>query len=131
MTTLVFKVLDTPPNKQESRLYSGYHQICLQPGEEFKTAFSTHAGHYEFSVVPFGLSGAPGTFQGAMNCTLAPLLRCCVIVFFDNIVVYSSSYAEHLEHLKQVLTLLAKDQWVVKLKKCSLLNKKSTIWIMS
>lgn len=99
-------------------LHSGYHHIRLQPSEEFKTAFSTHAGHYEFKVVPFGLSGAPGTFQGAMNCTLSPLLRRCVIVFFDDILIYSSSYSEHLEHIQQVLTLLAKDQWVVKLKKC-------------
>jgi len=69
-------------------------------------------------VVPFGLSGAPGTFQGAMNGTLSPLLRKCVIVFFDDILVYSSSYEDHLSHLQQVLTLLAKDHWVVKLKKC-------------
>lgn len=53
-----------------------------------------------------------------MNVTLSPLLRKCVIVFFDDILVYSSSYIEHLEDLKQVLMLLAKDQWVVKLKKC-------------
>lgn len=99
-------------------LHSGYHQIRLQPGEEFKIAFSTHAGHYEFTVVPFGLSGAPGTFQGAMNSTLSPLLMRCVIMFFDDILIYSSSYFEHLEHIKQVLALLAKDQWVVKLKKC-------------
>lgn len=99
-------------------LHSGYHQIRLQPGEEYKTAFSTHAGHYEFIVVPFGLSRAPGTFQGAMNMTLSLLLRKCVIVFFDDILVYSSSYTEHLEHLKQVLTLLEQDHWVVKLKKC-------------
>jgi transposase InsO family protein len=99
-------------------LYSGYHQIRLQQGEEFKTAFSTHAGHFEFTVVPFGLSGAPGTFQGAMNTTLSPLLRRCVVVFFDDILIYSGSYAEHLQHLRQVLQLLAQDQWVVKLKKC-------------
>jgi len=94
-------------------LYSGYHQIRLQPGEEFKTAFSTHDGHFEFSVVPFGL-----TFQGAMNTTLSPLLRRCVVVFFDDILVYSNSYEEHLQHLRQVLQLLANDKWVVKLKKC-------------
>ena len=99
-------------------LYSGCHQIRLQPSEEHKTAFSTHAGHYEFIVVPFGLSGAPGTFQGAMNVTLSPLQHKCVIVFFDDILVYSSSYEEHLQHLQQVLDLLAKDHWVVKLKKC-------------
>jgi hypothetical protein len=99
-------------------MYSGYHQIYLQPGEEFKTTFSTHAGHYEFTMVPFGLSGAPGAFQGAMNCTLSPLLWRCVIVFFDDILICRSSYAKHLEHIKQVLALLTKDQWVVKLKKC-------------
>jgi hypothetical protein len=69
-------------------------------------------------VVPFGTTGAPATFQGAMNTTLALVLRCCALVFFDDILVYSSLYAEHLEHLHQVLTLLAKDKWVVKLKKC-------------
>ena len=62
-------------------LYSGYHQVRLQPGEEHKTAFSTHVGHYEFTVVPFGLSGTLGTFQVAMNVTLSPLLPKCVIVF--------------------------------------------------
>lgn len=66
-------------------------------------------------MVPFGLSRALGTFQGAMNVTLAPLLQKCVIVFFDDILIYSSSYTEHLEHLQQILTLLAKDQWVNKL----------------
>lgn len=80
-------------------LYSGYHQIRLQLGEEFKIAFSTHAGHFEFTVVPFGLSSTPGTFQGAMNATLSPLFRRCVMVFFDDILVYSSSYEERLQHL--------------------------------
>jgi hypothetical protein len=100
-------------------LHSGYHQIRLQPGEEYKTAFSTHAGHFEFTVVPFSATGAPATFQGAMNSTLAPVLRKCALVFFDDILVYSASYADHIQHLRQVLTLLAQEQWVVKLKKCS------------
>lgn len=100
-------------------LFSGYHQIRLKPGEEFKTAFQTHFGHFEFKVLAFGLCGAPGTFQGAMNTTLAPLLRKCVLVFFDDILVYSKSYEEHLVHLKLVLQLLLKDQWTIKLSKCS------------
>jgi hypothetical protein len=58
-------------------LREGYHQICLAPGEEYKTVFQTHSGQYEFKVMAFGLCGAPNTFQGAMNCTLAPLLRKC------------------------------------------------------
>ena len=70
-------------------------------------------------MVAFGLSGAPGTFQGAMNSTLAPLLRRCVLVFFDDILVYSATFEEHLEHLKAVFQLLEQDKWQVKLSKCS------------
>ena len=91
-------------------LLSGYHQIRLKEGEEHKTVFSTHVGHYEFKVVAFGLSGAPGTFQGAMNNTLKPCLYRCAIVFFDDILIYSKSFEEHLDHLRQVLSLLAQDQ---------------------
>lgn len=80
-------------------LYLGYHQIRLHPGEEFKTAFSTHAGHFEFQVVAFGLTGAPTTFQGAMNSTLAPLLYRYLVIFFDDILIYSNTYEEHLIHL--------------------------------
>jgi hypothetical protein len=67
----------------------------------------------------FGLCGAPGTFQGAMNCTLSPFLRKCVLVFFDDTLVYSATLSEHLVHLRQVLQLLAKDKWQVKLSKCA------------
>ena len=88
-------------------LNSGYHQIRLRSGEEYKTAFQTHFGHFEFKVMVFGLCGAPGTFQGAMNTTLAPLLRKCVLVFFDDILVYSETLEEHFENLRQVLQLLA------------------------
>lgn len=77
-------------------LNSGYHQIRLNKGEEFKTTFQTHFGHFEFKVMAFGLCGALGTFQGAMNTTLGPLLRKCVLVFFDNILVYSQTLEEHL-----------------------------------
>jgi len=88
-------------------LWAGYHQIRLKAGEEFKTAFQTHSGHFEFRVMAFGLTGGPGTFQGAMNTLLSPLLRKCVIVFFDDILVYSSTFEEHVVHLQQVLSLLA------------------------
>jgi hypothetical protein len=66
----------------------------------------------------FGLTGAPNSFQGAMNNTLKPLLRKCVIVFFDDILVYSSSYEDHLQHLQQVFKLLSKDQWLIKSSMC-------------
>jgi len=94
-------------------LRSVFHQILLQPGDEFKTAFQTHFGQFEFVVMPFGLTGAPGTFQEAMNSTLAPLLRKFVLVFFDDILIYSRSYEEHLDHVKQVLELLQLHEWKI------------------
>lgn len=99
-------------------LWVGFNQIRLAPGEEHKTAFQTHWGHFEFTVMAFGLTGAPNTFQGAMNCTLKPLLRKCVIIFFDDILVYSTSLEEHIEHLQQVFSLLAKGNWLIKKSKC-------------
>jgi hypothetical protein len=66
-------------------LCAGFHQIRLKRGEEFKIAFQTHFGQFEFCVMAFGLTGAPGTFQFAMNSTLAPYLRKYVLVFFDDI----------------------------------------------
>ena len=66
----------------------------------------------------FGLTGAPSSFQGAMNVTLAPGLRKFVIVFFDDILIYSATYHEHLQHLALVFSWLAKDHWKLKLSKC-------------
>lgn len=100
-------------------LRAGFNQIRLAPGEEHKTAFQTHWGHFEFTVMAFGLTGAPNTFQCAMNTSLRPLLRKCVLVFFDDILVYSRSFEDHLQHLQQVFQLLHKDQWQIKLYKCT------------
>jgi hypothetical protein len=99
-------------------LRAGFHQILLKDGEEYKTAFQTHICHFEFRVMAFGLIGAPGTFQSAMSTTLAPLLRKCTLIFFDDILVYSKIFDEHMHHLRQVLELLAADQWKFKLSKC-------------
>jgi hypothetical protein len=98
-------------------LRAGFHQVLLEAGEEHKTAFQTHMGHYEFCVMAFGLTRAPGNFQRAMNHTLSPLL--CALVFFDDILVYSASLESHVQHLHQVFSLLAQDQWKGKRSKCS------------
>uniref|UniRef100_A0A453HXS9 Reverse transcriptase domain-containing protein n=1 Tax=Aegilops tauschii subsp. strangulata TaxID=200361 RepID=A0A453HXS9_AEGTS len=100
-------------------LRAGYHQIRLAPGEEYKTAFQTHQGHFEFRVVPFGLAGAPATFLGAVTSTLKPVSRVCVLSFFNDILVFSITLREHVDHLLQVLTLLCKDCWKAKLSKCA------------
>lgn len=99
-------------------LRSGFHQILLKPGEEFKTAFQTHFGHFEFRVMPFGLTGAPGTLQDAMNSTLAPFLRKFMLAFFDDILIFSKSYEEHIKHLEQVFQQLQIHDWKIKLSKC-------------
>jgi hypothetical protein len=99
-------------------LRAGFHQILLRSSEEFKTTFQTHFGQYEFNMMASGLTSAPGTFQGAMNATLSPGLRKFVIVFFDDILVYSPSLEAHLSHLRQVFEWLRADKWKLKLSKC-------------
>ena len=77
-------------------LQAGFHQIRIKAGEEFKMAFQTHFGQFEFRVMSFGFTGAPGTFQDAMNTTLAPYLRKFVLIFFNDILIHSASLEEHL-----------------------------------
>lgn len=81
-----------------------------------KPAFRTHEGHYEYLVMPVGLVNAPATFQSTMNSVFQPLLRKCVLVFFDYILVYSSDWPTHLSHLAELLSL---NQLVANNKKCS------------
>lgn len=100
-------------------LHSGFHHVRVQPGDEYKTAFKTHHGHYEFKVMPFGLTNAPATFQCIMNALLAPFLRKFTLVFMDDILVYSSSWEQHCDHLRQVLTKLREHKLFVKRSKCS------------
>ncbi|XP_019255164.1 PREDICTED: uncharacterized protein LOC109233755 [Nicotiana attenuata] len=99
-------------------LLSEYHQIRVRPEDVAKTAFRTHDGHYEFLVMPLGLTNAPSTFQATMNEVFRPHLHRFVLVFFDDILVYSPSWVAHLEHLAVVLNLLRQHHLVAKRSKC-------------
>ncbi|KAJ9508984.1 hypothetical protein QJQ45_028315, partial [Haematococcus lacustris] len=100
-------------------LRSGYHQIRVAEDDIPKTAFRTRYGHYEFTVLPFGLCNAPATFQQLMNDVFKPHLDDFVLVYLDDILVFSKSAADHERHLHLTLSLLRKHQLCANLAKCA------------
>ena len=99
-------------------LRSGYYQLRVKEVDVLKTAFRTRYGHYEFIVMPFGLTNAPATFMDLMNSVFHPYLDQFVVVFIDDILVYSKDTQEHEHHLRIVLQTLRENQLFSKLSKC-------------
>lgn len=105
----VFSLLD---------LRSGYHQVAMEEGHEFKTAFASRWGLFEFVVMPFGLCNAPATFQRLMNEVLREKLDVCVTVYLDDILIFSKDDKSHEADLHWVFSKLREHQLYVKRSKC-------------
>ncbi|GBG81710.1 hypothetical protein CBR_g32702 [Chara braunii] len=109
-------------------LKSGYHPIEVDPADQHKTMFKTRDGLYEFTVMPFGLTNAPATFQSLMDKVLRGQIGRFVVVYLDDILIFSKFMEEHLKHLEEVLTILKKTQLHVNLEK-SEFGKDSVIYL--
>ncbi len=99
-------------------LRSSYHQVRVKESDVPQTAFRTQYGHYEFIVMPFGLTNAPTAFIDLMNCIFHPYLNRFIMVFIDDMLVYSKNQEEHDEYLRVILQTLREKQLYAKLSKC-------------
>ncbi|KAI2644120.1 Transposon Tf2-8 polyprotein [Labeo rohita] len=101
-------------------LRSAYNLVCIRAGDEWKTAFITPTGHYEYLVMPYGLSISPSVFQTFMNKVFREFLHQFVVVYIDDILIYFRNQAEHRQHVRQVLQVLRQHHLYLKLEKCEL-----------
>src|SRR6202041_546114 len=100
-------------------LQHAYHLVCIAKGDECKTAFRAHYGSFEWMVMPFGLTNTPAAFQHFMNDIFADMVNVCVIIYLDNILVYSDNINQHRTHVCEVLRQLRKNGLYAGTHKCS------------
>ena len=118
---LVSEILDRLSNAKiytKLDLRDAYHRIRIKEGREWMTAFRTRYGHFEYTVMPFGLANAPATFQAYVNRAMSDLLDVCCIVYLDDILIFSNSEEEHVRHVREVLARLRKFRLFIKASKC-------------
>lgn len=109
-------------------LRSRYHQIRMREGDVAKTAFYTHESHYEFMVMPFRLTNAPTTFQSLMNQVFRPFLKRFILIFFDDILVYSLDMETHEKHLNIMFHILKDNQLFSKKRNVCLASLEFNTW---
>ena len=118
---LISDLLDSPRKAQvysKIDLRHAYHLVRIANGDEWKTAFRTRYGSFEWSVMPFGLTNAPVAFQRFMNNIFSNLLDVCVVIYLDDILIYSNNMSEHHQHIKEVLKYFCKAGLYTKAEKC-------------
>ena len=107
-------------------LASGYHQISMDPRDQHKTAFTTHFGLYEYTRMPMGLASAPATFQRLMQATMSDFAFQFLLVYLDDLLVYSKTFDEHMEHLERLLQRVTETGLKLKASKCQFLRREVT-----
>jgi len=119
--SLISDLLDSP---HKARIYTkidlqhAYHLVRIAKGDEWKTAFQTHYDAFEWSVMPFGLTNTPATFQHFINNVFSDLLDVCIVVYLDNILIYSDDITQHQQHVNKVLKRLRRVGLYAKAEKC-------------
>jgi len=98
---------------------SGYHQVPIEPSDVWKTTFKAKEGFFEWLVMPFGLTNAPATFMRLMDDILLPFTNSFIVVYLDDILIFSQSWEEHLHHIRQVLQTLRQHKLCANLEKCT------------